>query len=103
MPCPEGRTQLRLEDLASARQRHRVYKDAQQIRRAGYCRTSGEVFEGKTGITAPIFGRSRLVVASVTVLGDDVRFALFNKSKIAQLVMDTAQVIRTRSGADEHL
>lgn len=79
------------------------YESAQQIRRAGYCRTSGELFDGKTGITAPIFGRSGVVVASITVFGDDVRFSLFNEDRIAQLVINTAQTISAHLSADEHL
>lgn len=79
------------------------YEEAQQIRRQGFCRTSGELNEGNTGIAAPIFGRGRLVVASVTALGTDARLALFDGGAIAELVMRTAQKIGVRLSADEHL
>lgn len=79
------------------------YEEAQKIRRQGYCRTSGELNEGKTGVSAPIFGRGRLVVASVTALGNDSRFALFDSNAIAQLIMSTGQAISARLSADEHL
>lgn len=93
-------SETQAEDLPSW---EAFYESALQIRRAGYCRTSGEVFGGKTGLTAPIFGRSGLVVASITVFGDDARFALYNEERIAQLVMDAAQTISERLSADEHL
>ncbi|MEP6720159.1 MAG: IclR family transcriptional regulator [Variovorax sp.] len=79
------------------------YEEAQQIRRAGFCRTSGELNSGRTGIAAPIFGRGKLVVASITALGSDSRMALFNEDAIARLVMSTAHAISMRLSADEHL
>jgi DNA-binding IclR family transcriptional regulator len=79
------------------------YEEAQRIRKQGYCRTSGELNENRTGVSAPIFGRARTVVASVTALGSDARLALFNGDAIADLVMRTAQVIGGRLAADEHL
>jgi len=79
------------------------YEEAQQIRHQGFCRTSGELNEGNTGISAPIFGRGRLVVASVTALGTDARLALFDGAAIARLVMQAAQQIGARLSADEHL
>ncbi len=79
------------------------YEEMQQIRRAGYSRTTGELNEGRTGVSAPILGRGRLVVASITALGSNSRMMLFNEDAIAQLVMDTAQAIGTRLSADEHL
>ena len=79
------------------------YEETQQIRRAGFSRTTGQLNEGRTGIAAPILGRGRLVVASITALGSDSRMALFNEVAIAQLVMDTAQAISARLSADEHL
>lgn len=79
------------------------YEEAQRIRKQGYCRTSGELNESKTGVSAPIFGRARTVVASVTALGSDARLALFNGDAIAELVMRTAQTIGARLAADEHL
>ncbi len=79
------------------------YEEAQQIRRLGHCRTTGELNAGRTGVAAPVFGRGRLVVASITALGSDSRMALFNADSIAQLVMDTAHTISTRLSADEHL
>lgn len=79
------------------------YEEAQQIRHAGFSRTTGQLNEGRTGVAAPILGRGRLVVASITALGSDSRMALFNEDAIAQLVMDTAQAISARLSADEHL
>lgn len=79
------------------------YEEAQRIRKQGHCRTSGELNEKRTGVAAPIFGRARTVVASVTALGADARMALFDGSAIAQLVMQTAQAIGARLAADEHL
>jgi DNA-binding IclR family transcriptional regulator len=79
------------------------YEEAQRIRREGYCRTSGELNEGKTGVSAPIFGRGRLVVASVTALGSDARLALFDAEAIAELVKRTAHMISVRLSADGHL
>lgn len=78
------------------------YEEALQIRRQGFCRTSGQLNEGNTGISAPIFGRGRLVVASLTVLGTDGRLALFDGNAIAELVMQTAQKVSARLSADEH-
>lgn len=79
------------------------YEEAQRIRREGYCRTSGELNPGKTGVSAPVFGRGRLVVASVTALGSDARLALFDAEAIAELVKRTAHLISLRLSADEHL
>lgn len=79
------------------------YEEAQEIRRQGFCRTSGELHEGRTGISAPVFGRGRLVVASVTALGTDARLALFDGHAIADLVMRTARQISERLSADGHL
>ncbi len=79
------------------------YEEAQRIRREGYCRTSGELNVGKTGVSAPIFGRGRLVVASVTALGSDARLALFDAEAIAELVQRTAHMISVRLSADGHL
>jgi DNA-binding IclR family transcriptional regulator len=79
------------------------YEEVLQIRRQGFCRTSGELNEGATGISAPIFGRGRLVVASITALGIDARLALFDANAVAELVMRTAQTISARLSADEHL
>ena len=79
------------------------YEEAQRIRREGYCRTSGELNAGKTGVSAPIFGRGRLVVASVTALGSDARLALFDAEAIAELVQRTAHMISVRLSADGHL
>ncbi len=79
------------------------YEMAQRIRRDGYCRTSGELNEGRTGVSAPIFGRGRLVVASVTALGSDARMALFKEEAIAELVQRTAHMVSVRLSADGHL
>jgi DNA-binding IclR family transcriptional regulator len=91
--------EIRTEGVADWDQ---FYEEAQQIRRLGYCRTTGELNEGRTGVSAPIFGRGRLVVASITALGSDARMALFNGDAIARLVMDTAQTISARLSVDEH-
>lgn len=79
------------------------YDEVQRIRREGYCRTSGELNAGKTGVSAPIMGRGRLVVASVTALGSDARLALFDAQAIAELVQRTAHTISVRLSADGHL
>jgi len=79
------------------------YEEAQQIRRQGYCRTSGQLNEGTTGISAPIHGRGRLVVASLTAIGTDARFSLFDPEAIAELVKQTAQKASARLSADGHL
>ncbi|WP_435476591.1 IclR family transcriptional regulator [Variovorax sp. GB1P17] len=79
------------------------YDEAQRIRKQGYCRTSGELNDSKTGISAPILGRGRIVVASVTALGNDARLALFNEEALAELVIRTAQSIGARLSADGHL
>ena len=79
------------------------YEDVLRIRRQGYCRTSGELNEGKTGISAPIFGRARVAVASITALGSDARVALFDNDAIARLVVRTAHTISARLSEDEHV
>ncbi len=75
----------------------------QGIRKAGFCRTSGELNQGRTGLSAPIFGRGRMAVASLTTLGSDGRMALFDERAIAALVMQTAHTISARLSADSHL
>lgn len=79
------------------------YEEALQIRRQGFCRTSGELNEGVTGVSAPIYGRGRLVVASITAVGTDARLALFDGSALAELVKRTAHTISGRLSADDHL
>ncbi len=54
-------------------------------------------------MSAPIFGRGRLVVASVTALGSDARMALFKEEAIAELVQRTAHMVSVRLSADGHL
>lgn len=81
----------------------RFYEEMQKIRKAGFCRTSGELNKGRTGISAPIFARGRLAVASLTALGNDSRMALFDEQAIASLVMRTAGTISARLSADSHL
>lgn len=78
------------------------YGEAQKIRAQGWCRTSGELNPGMTGVSAPVFGRNRLVVASITALGTDERFRLFDSGAIADLVVRTAQAIGSRLSSDEH-
>lgn len=79
------------------------YAEMQKIRRAGFSRTSGELNAGRTGISAPIFGRARSVVASITALGSNTRIALFDHQAIASLVMKAAQAASERLSADGHL
>lgn len=79
------------------------YEEMQGVRKAGYCRTTGELNKGRTGISAPIFGRGRTVVASLTALGNDARVSLFDESAIAGLVMQTTSTISARLSADSHL
>jgi len=95
--------ELMLESLTAPVDWDAFYEEAQKVRRAGYSRTSGELNDGKTGVSAPVFGRGRLVVASITALGSDARFALFDANAIAELVMQTAQAISVRLSADQHL
>jgi len=79
------------------------YEEVQQIRKTGYCRTSGELNEGTTGIAAPVYGRGRLVAASVTLIGSTQRFTLFDPAAIGDLVIHTADGISARVSADAHL
>lgn len=95
--------QEQLQESADTPPWDRFYEEAQRIRKQGYCRTSGELNEKKTGVSAPIFGRAGTVVASVTALGNDTRLALFDGDAIAELVKQTAQTIGNRLAADEHL
>ena len=92
-----------LEEDSSISDWATFYEEMQKIRRAGHCRTTGELNAGKTGISAPILGRGRLAVASITALGNDSRVALFNSEAIAELVMKTAESISRRLSADQHL
>jgi DNA-binding IclR family transcriptional regulator len=79
------------------------YEEMQGIRKAGFCRTTGELNKGRAGISAPIYGRGRTVVASLTALGTDARVSLFDPGAIAALVMQTAAAISARLSADSHL
>lgn len=79
------------------------YEEAQQIRKAGYCRTVGELNAGKTGMAAPLYGRGRNVIASITLLGDDARMALFNEERLASRLIETADAISARIAEDMHL
>jgi len=79
------------------------YEEVEHIRRQGFCRTAGELNEGTTGISAPIYGRARTVVASVTANGRNERFALFDPAAAAELVIHTAEAITARLSADRHL
>ncbi|MEO8059326.1 MAG: IclR family transcriptional regulator [Burkholderiales bacterium] len=92
-----------LPDAGGAPSWEAFYDEAQRIRRQGWCRTSGELNEGKTGISAPVFGRGRVVVASITAVGNDARFTLFDAAAIAGLVTRTARTIGARLAEDTHL
>jgi DNA-binding IclR family transcriptional regulator len=102
---PAARLRRLFQELAfeGASSWENFYEEMQKIRKAGFCRTSGELNEGRTGISAPIFGRGRLVVASITALGNDTRVSLFNETAIASLVMQSANAISARLSADSHL
>lgn len=66
------------------------------IRKKGYCVTSGELNAGLTGIASAIFDEENRVLGSITLLGNAERFRTLNDSYIAELVCQTAHEITQR-------
>lgn len=62
------------------------YETVTHIRRAGYCVSKGELNPGVEGISAPIFGSDRKVIASLTMIGDAERMLLLREERLAGLL-----------------
>ncbi len=67
-----------------------------QVRKAGYCISSGELDSGKTGIAAPIFDEENHVLGSITLIGMQDAFAAFREDYLAGLVCRAATEITRR-------
>lgn len=63
-------------------------KQLADIRDAGYCRTSGEVYENVTALAAPIFDENGVIVAALTIGGPDARFHHSTITRITQLLLE---------------
>lgn len=69
------------------------YKSMQAIRRAGYCITKNELNTGVEGISAPIFGSDRMVIGSLTLIGEADRMSLLREEVLIQFLKDAAESI----------
>jgi len=67
-----------------------------EIRRKGYCLTSGDLDPNKAGISAPIFDERKRILGSITAVGSVERFRAFNEEYLATRVRDTAGEITRR-------
>ncbi|WP_225591356.1 IclR family transcriptional regulator [Achromobacter sp. ACM01] len=67
-----------------------------QVRKAGYCISSGELDSGKTGIAAPIFDEENHVLGSITLIGMQDAFAAFREDYLAGLTCRAATEITRR-------
>ena len=69
-----------------------------QIRKQGYCISSGEHDPDKTGIAAPIFDEKQRILGSISLVGSSARFAAFTEEFLIGLIVDAAQRITGRIG-----
>lgn len=69
------------------------YKRMLSIRKAGYSLTKGELNSGIEGISAPIFGADRDIIASLTLIGDLKRMAMLREEALIQVVQKTTSAI----------
>ncbi len=67
-----------------------------QIRKQGHCLSRGEVEPGRCGLSAPIFDDKQRVLGSISLVGNDQRFAAFNDTFLAALIGDAAREITRR-------
>lgn len=85
------------DDLLRLGQDWKAFSKAMlQIRKQGYCISSGELDADKTGLAAPIFDEKRRILGSVTLVGSNQRFQAFNLNYLAELLTSTAQEITQR-------
>lgn len=71
-------------------------KEMRTLRTHGYCLTRGQVEGGKSGLAAPILDEEGRVLGSITVVGDDQKFDMFNEPHLARLVCAAAASLTTR-------
>ena len=71
-------------------------KEMRVLRMQGYCLTRGQVEGGKSGLASPILDERGRVLGSITVVGDDKRFDMFNEPHLARLVSDAAARLTAR-------
>jgi len=68
-------------------------KELEQIRAAGYSVGFEERTVGGAGVSAPIFGSAGKVIASLSVVGPDVRIKKFGIKKMGAAVVEAAKEI----------
>jgi DNA-binding IclR family transcriptional regulator len=66
------------------------------IRKKGYCLTSGELNAGLIGIASAIFDEENRVLGSVTLLGNAERFRALNNAYVTELICQTSREITKR-------
>lgn len=69
------------------------YERMLSVRKAGYSLTKGELNSGIEGISAPIFGRDRDVIGSLTLIGDLRRMAMLREEALIAAVQETTRAI----------
>lgn len=67
-----------------------------QIRKQGYCVSTGELDPDKTGLAAPIFDEKNRVLGSITLVGSTQRFRAFSEAHLAEMLMQAAAAITQR-------
>ncbi len=67
-----------------------------QIRKQGYCISTGELDPDKTGLAAPIFDEKKRVLGSITLVGSSARFRTFNETYLTEILAGAAQEITRR-------
>jgi DNA-binding IclR family transcriptional regulator len=69
------------------------------IRRQGWCRSSGELDPGKTGLAAPIFDDAQRVIGSITLVGHSARFDAIDADALCRAVVEAGREITRRVAA----
>ncbi len=67
-----------------------------EIRKQGWCRSSGEVNLNMTGIAAPIFDEKNRILGSITLMGSTERYDAFNPDFVQKRVTDAARTVTQR-------
>lgn len=71
-------------------------KSMLEIRKRGYCVSTGELDPDKTGLAAPIFDEKKRVLGSITLVGATQRFRAFSEAHLAEMLIDAAATITRR-------
>lgn len=92
------KTEAALRDLADGREREALRDELAEVRRNGFCISTGEIIGGAVAIAAPVFDRDGGVAGSICVFGPEARLTGAHRDRCVAEVVAAARRISDAMG-----